>query len=214
MSSENEYKKRRQQREARLEIVAGLYKRGCTVREIRKEVMRRLDLATYSLSTVNSDIKSLLAEWRENRLDDMDAALTLELERIDDTVKELWKQWEKSKEDYTKTQRKRKGAPARNANQDNNSGEGGIRTFSVEEKTLNVVGLGNPAYISEIRKQLAERRKLLGLYAPEKREIQGELSFASLLMESGVIDEDEQAANKGGCGGDVGFDDNGGAMYH
>lgn len=211
MSSENEYKKRRQQREARLEIVAGLYKRGCTVREIRKEVMRRLDLATYSLSTVNSDIKSLLAEWRENRLDDMDAALTLELERINATVRELWQQWEKSKEDYTATQRKRRGAPSR---RNNENGNNDIRTFSVEETTRNVVGLGNPAYISEIRQQLAERRKLLGLYAPEKREIQGELSFASLLMESGVIDEDEQAANKGGCGGDVGFDDNGGAMYH
>lgn len=209
--SDNEYRRRRQAKEARLEIVASLYRRGYSLRKIRAEVMRRLDLATYSLSIVHSDIQTLLAEWRENRLNDMDDALQLELERIDDTVKELWEQWEKSKDDYTATQRKRKGAPARHGG---NLGNNDIRTFSVEETTRNVVGLGNPAYISEIRQQLAERRKLLGLYAPEKREIQGELSFASLLMESGVIDEDEQAANKGGCGGYVGFDDNGGAMYH
>lgn len=192
--SNNEYKQRRQVKEGRLAIVAQLYKRGYTVRAIREEVMRRLDLSTYSVSTVHGDIKSLLKEWRESRLDDMDDALQLELTRIDDTVRELWEQWEKSKEDYTKTQRKRKGAPARNANQDNNSGEGGIRTFSVEEKTLNVVGLGNPAYISEIRQQLAERRKLLGLYAPEKRDIQGGMSFSAFLMESGMIDEAEQEA--------------------
>lgn len=192
--SNNEYKQRRQVKEGRLAIVAQLYKRGYTVRAIREEVMRRLDLSTYSVSTAHRDISSLLKEWRESRLEDMDDALQLELTRIDDTVRELWEQWEKSKEDYTKTQRKRKGAPARNANQDNNSGDGSIRTFSVEEHTQQVIGLGNPAYISEIRQQLAERRKLLGLYAPEKRDIQGGMSFSAFLMESGMIDDAEQEA--------------------
>lgn len=173
--SNNEYKQRRQVKEGRLTIVAQLYKRGYTVRAIREEVMRRLDMKTYSLATVHNDIHSLLKEWRESRLEDMDDALQLELTRIDDTVQELWEQWEKSKEDYTRTQRKRKGAPAR-SNQDNNGNDGGIRTFSVEEKTQQVIMLGNPAYIAEIRQQLAERRKLLGLYAAEKRNITEEVT--------------------------------------
>lgn len=188
--SKSEYKRVRQIKEGRLPIVAQLYKRGYTLRAIREEVMRRLDLPTYSVSTVHGDIKSLLKEWRDSRLDDIDDALQLELSRIDDTVKELWEQWEKSKEDYTKTQRKRKGAPVRNATQENNATGENIKTFSVEEHTSNVVGLGNPAYISEIRQQLSERRKLLGLYAPEKRDIQGDISFSALLMESGMIDDD------------------------
>lgn len=193
--SKQQQKRRNQLKEARLEIVSQLYKRGYSVRSIRAEVMRRLDLSTYSISTVQNDIKTLLNEWRENRLEDMDEALQLELTRIDDTVRELWEQWEKSKEDYTKTQRKRKGAPQRNNDSgNNNTGEGNIRTFSVEEKTQNVVGLGNPAYISEIRAQLAERRKLLGLYAPEKKDLQGGMSFAAFLMESGMIDEAEKEA--------------------
>lgn len=192
--SKTQYTKRNKVKEGRLEIVAHLYKRGYSIRAIRSEVMRRLDLATYSTQTVHRDVQTLLKEWRESRLEDMDDALQLELTRIDDTVRELWEQWEKSKEDYTKTQHKRKGAPARNANQDNNSGEGGIRTFSVEEKTQEVIMLGNPAYISEIRQQLAERRKLLGLYAPEKRDIQGGMSFSAFLMESGMIDDAEQEA--------------------
>lgn len=193
--SKAQQQRRNQFKAARLEIVSQLYKRGYSVRAIRAEVMHRLDLATYSTQTVHKDIQTLLKEWRESRLDDMDDALQLELTRIDETVRELWEQWEKSKEDYTKTQRKRKGAPARSGNQDNNNGgEGGIRTFSVEEKTQEVIGLGNPAYISEIRQQLVERRKLLGLYAPEKRDIQGGLSFSAFLMESGMIDEAEQEA--------------------
>ena len=199
--SVQQHRRRDQRKEARLEIVAQLYKRGYSVRTIRAEVMRRLDLATYSLSTVQNDIKTLLAEWRSFRLENMDEALQLELTRIDDTVRELWEQWEKSKEDYTSTERKRKGAPARNngnnqegGNTGNAPAADGIRTYSVEEKTKNIVGLGDPAYISEIRQQLAERRKLLGLYAPEKKDIQGGMSFAAFLMESGMIDEAEQEA--------------------
>ena len=174
--SKAQQQRRNQFKAARLEIVAQLYKRGYSIRAIRAEVMRRLDLATYSTQTVHKDVQTLLKEWRESRLEDMDDALQLELTRIDDTVQELWEQWEKSKEDYTRTQRKRKGAPARSGNQDNNSPGGGIRTFSVEEKTQQVIMLGNPAYIAEIRQQLAERRKLLGLYAAEKRNITEEVT--------------------------------------
>lgn len=162
-------------REARLEIVAQMYKRGSTIRAIRTEVMRRLDLKTYSTQTVYRDVQALLKEWRESRLEDMDDALQLELTRIDDTVRELWEQWEKSKENYTKTKRRRKGA-AKGKGEDSSDEQGGIRTLSVEEQTEQVIRLGDPAFITEIRQQLAERRKLLGLYAAEKREIGGEIT--------------------------------------
>lgn len=184
--------KRNQVKLARLEIVAKLYKRGYSIRKIRDEVMRRLDLPTYSLQTVHKDVRSLLDEWRESRLDDLGDALELELQRIDDTVRELWEQWEKSKTDYSKTESKQKGSPSR----DKDTGQTTIRTFQTERKETEVVSLGNPAYISEIRQQLAERRKLLGLYAPEKKDVQGGISFASFLMESGALDDAERSINE------------------
>ena len=184
--------KRNQVKLARLEIVAKLYKRGYSIRKIRDEVMRRLDLPTYSLQTVHKDVRSLLDEWRESRLDDWDDALEHELQRIDDTVRELWEQWEKSKTDYSKTESKQKGSPSR----DKDTGQTTIRTFQTERKETEVVSLGNPAYISEIRQQLAERRKLLGLYAPEKKDVQGGISFASFLMESGALDDAERSINE------------------
>lgn len=185
-------KKRRQLKLARLEIVAQLYKRGYSIRKIQSEVVNRLELKTYSIATVHSDIKTLLEEWRENRIEDMDEALQLELERIDDTVRELWEQWEKSKTDYTKTARKQKGSPAR----DNQTGQTAIRTYQTERTETEIIRLGDPSYISEIRQQLAERRKLLGLYAPEKKDLTGNVSFASYLIESGLIDEAEQQGNE------------------
>ncbi|MBQ2189060.1 MAG: hypothetical protein II401_10965 [Bacteroidales bacterium] len=188
MSNEIQVKHKQQQKTARLEIVAELYKRGWSMRKIRTEVMRRLDLKTYSLQTVHGDVKTLIEEWRESRLANMDDALTLELTRIDDTCRELWDQWEKSKTDYTKTTRRQKGTPRRNEE----TGRESIHTYQTERSETDVVGLGNPAYISEIRQQLAERRKLLGLYAPDKKELGGSLSFASMLVESGMLDEAEQ----------------------
>ena len=154
-------KKQRQMKLARLEIVAQLFKRGYSRRKIREEVKNRLDLKSYSLGTVQSDVQTLLAEWREDRIENTDDLVQLELERIDDAVRELWEQWEKT-----------------------------------ERTETEVICLGDASYIAEIRKQLEERRKLLGLYAPEKKDINANGSFAAYLIESGMIDEAEQEAGE------------------
>ena len=166
--SEPQQKKRRQIKIARMEIVSQLYKRAYSYRKMKEEVMKRLGLKTYSLDTLKNDIQTLLKEWRQERINNIDYALQLELERIDDCVKELWEQWEKSKEDYLRENNKRVGIPAISSN-----GEAEIQTVRRVNAVENVVGLGNPAYIAEIRQQLAERRKLLGLYAATKTEVTG-----------------------------------------
>ena len=185
-------KRQNQMKLARLEIVSTLYKRGYSYRKIKEEVMKRLDLSTYSLQTVKNDVQTLLDEWRESRLEDTDELVTLELARIDDTCRELWEQWEKSKTDYNKTQRKQKGSPSR----DSETGQTSIKTYQTERTETEVICLGDASYIAEIRKQLEERRKLLGLYAPEKKDINANGSFAAYLIESGMIDEAEQEAGE------------------
>lgn len=167
--SKAQNQKRNQIKQARLEIVGQLYKRGYSIRKIAAEVMRRLALKTCSTQTIHADIQELLVEWRESRLDNIDDALQLELSRIDDTIKVLWEQWEKSTQDRTVTKNKRKGAPVRENN--GNRTPERIRTLIQEEMSQEVVGLGDVSYIAEIRQQLMERRKLLGLYSAEKREV-------------------------------------------
>lgn len=182
--------RQRQMRVARLEIVSELFKRGYSRRKIREEVKNRLDLSSYSLQTVQRDVQTLLSEWREDRIENTDDLVQLELERIDDAVRELWAQWEKSKNDHTQQTRRQKGSPQR----DQQTGQTSIRTFQTERTETDVVGLGDVSYIVEIRRQLEERRKLLGLYAPEKKDINANGSFAAYLIESGMIDEAEQEA--------------------
>lgn len=183
----NNNARRRHIREGRLEIVAHMYKRGCPIQAIANEVRARLN-TTCSKATVWNDIRLLLNEWREARLTDTDDRVQLELAKIDEAERELWEQWEKSKEDYDRVNNTRRGQPVTRGD---GSGNTEIQTYDVAEQRTNVVGLGDPRYIAEIRQQQIERRKLLGLYAPEKREIAGGVTFTSLLMESGSQEDDD-----------------------
>jgi hypothetical protein len=186
--------------ESRLEIIAPLFRRCCTFREIQREVMGGLNLKSYSLSTVKGDVDRLLARWRECELMDTSDRVNLELSRIDEAVKELWEQWEKSKENYKKTSSKRKGKPLESENKKSK-----LQTIEREVQETDMRCLGDVSYISEIRAQLAERRKLLGLYAPEKREVTGkdgkDLAMEPITIE--IIDSRDKVDAKDTDNGSV-----------
>lgn len=190
----------------RLDIIAELYKRGYSYRDIRTEVMNRLDLSTYSLRTVSKDVNKLLEEWRATRIENLDLALQLELERIDDLTREAWTAWNKSKEDQTLRNNKQKGVPGDLLDTGNNASNNGntpaesnpaperreeIVTVAMEQQTKEVICTGDPRYLEIIHKLSMERRKLLGLYAPEKKNISGSMTFEALLMETGIIEDEE-----------------------
>lgn len=159
-------KKAKQIRESRLEKVAALLKNGYSYRAIREEVLKDPAVRSYSLSTVKADVELLLKQWRESRVNDTGLLVQLELERIDDAIRELWDAWEKSKSDRDLKSSKKKGllgTPGALA--------GKVQVKEIEEAVKREYGLGDPRYITEIRAQLAERRKLLGLYEPEKQDV-------------------------------------------
>ena len=168
----------------RMDILSTLYKRGYSYREMRSEVMARLNLQSYSLETLKKDIDSLLEEWRETRIEDLDLALQLELERIDNLVKEAWEAWERSKESYKKVKGTQEGIPGTpDGEGDGQSGE--IITTKMKQTQEDVVSYGDPRYLEVINRLLMERRKLLGLYSPEKMDVSGDMSFYAMLMQTG-----------------------------
>lgn len=157
----------RQAQLARLEIISGLYKRGYSFREIRSEVMKRLDLDTYSLETVHKDVTRLLDEWREQRMDKIEQVVQLELQRNDDIIKEAWQAWDKSKTDYERKSAKQQGLPIRT---DDNT-EGGVSTTKIEQSKELVIRYGDPRYLDLILKVQERNAKLLGYDSPIRLDI-------------------------------------------
>lgn len=154
-------------------IVGDLYKKGWSIREIAAELKVRLGAG--STTTVQSDIKVLLSEWREDRIQNTDDLVQFELARIETTVRILWDAWQKSCEDYKERSSKQKGELSSNGKEVDKTGNiadrTAIKTTGVEKTEKDITMFGDVRYIDQINKWLMERRKLLGLYKPSDPQI-------------------------------------------
>lgn len=191
------HKSAKQAKEARLVIVGELYKKGYSFREIREEVMKRGVKETYSLQTVHKDVESLLKEWRDTRIDDVDMAIQLELAAIDDQLKELWNAWERSKTDQKLKSKKQSGVANRigkavTAGGSITDGDSKIQTTSIEQTEKDEINFGDPRYQDLINKLRMERRKLLGLYSvgPIDINLTGSVSIDKWLEDNNDEDDD------------------------
>lgn len=195
------HKAAKQAKEARLVIVGELYKKGYSFREIRAEVAERIGFLTYGLTTVKRDVDTLLKEWRKTRIDDVDMAIQLELDAINDQIKELWIAWDRSKTNQQIKSKKQsgvaikeKGASVVTPDGEMKEGEGKSKIIprSIEQTEKDEVNFGDPRYQDLINKLRMERRKLLGLYAVDKSELTltGSVSIDKWL-EDNSYDDDE-----------------------
>lgn len=166
------YESRRKQKEARLEIVAELYAKGKSYSMIREEVIARLGLKSYAKDTVARDVKTLLKEWREARLEDTEEAVTLFLERNRKHYEETWTAWEQSKVKVKETKTtlppvySKEGVEATEPDPDKQAGDLTVTATEVTDP-------GEWRFMELLTKIEDQRAKILGLYAPEKKEISG-----------------------------------------
>lgn len=141
----------------RLNMIAPLYRRGWTEREITAEIRKRLDRPTYNQA--HADIQRLLKEWREERLTDTDAKVTSEVTRLKLVIREAWEAWEKSKEDIHEKKSTQYGLPYK----DEKGVVMGVDTIKAVMHDAEVKGYGDPRYLDIILKAEQQICKLLGL---------------------------------------------------
>ena len=206
--NKRQHQKTGQLKQARLNIVSEYYKKGYSLRKIADKVMQELGLEKApSPNTIKKDIATLTKEWLDNRLKDRDEQVQLELERIDDCLCELWEAWYKSKEDYTQTKAKQKHLlpkPPKEGDKENDKQQqqpnGKALLLETEQQRNDIRKYGDVSYIAEIRQQLQERRKLLGLYGAEKHEITGKdgerLNPTPAIDTSKLTDEELEILSK------------------
>lgn len=170
--------KRRQIREARLQIVSELRLQGKSVRQIADAVTARLQLPKKcSTFTIHSDLKLLLQQWHEDNNQNTEEWVQMEVARTDMLIAELYEAWEKSKQDFelvrARQERSHVEDTKRTEEGDGSKSKGKAAYVKQVQSRETVANYGNVGYISEIRKLLEYRAKLLGLYAPDRKEITG-----------------------------------------
>ena len=141
-------KKTKFQKERDREQTADMYLRG----------MRQSDIAEklgVSQQQISRDLKTIQKQWRELTTINLDEAKQKELARIDQVEREYWTEWERSRDERTKTRKEKAlvgdGETAR-----------GKATIETEER------LGDPRYLQGVQWCITKRCEVLGLNAPTK----------------------------------------------
>lgn len=95
------------EREADYVIVADLYRKGWTMRDIASEITRRRPYS-LSYSQVKHDLDKILKRWREKQSKYLEDFIVIQIQQIQLMKKECWKEYERSKHPTKKISEKRK----------------------------------------------------------------------------------------------------------
>ena len=134
--------------------IAALYVKGKSIREISKWIGENRHY-TLSRHQVCEDLKAIRQDWREQTQQSMDEWTDAQLAKLDRVEAEAWDAWDRSKLEAMKTRQSK--------------GTDGTTTATVEKEGQT----GDPRYLSAVLTVIERRSKLLGLDAPERRELSG-----------------------------------------
>lgn len=122
--------------------VARLYCDGLNQAEIGR-------LLGLSQPQISRELAALHDQWIAEQKDFVHRYKIRELSRLDRLEAELWDAWDRSKQEAEKFA-------------DKDGKDGNETTYTIEQRD------GNPAFLAGVQSCIAERCKILGLYAPTK----------------------------------------------
>ena len=144
-------------------IVASLYLKGWTQSAIAQD-------QGVSQGQISQDLKAIREEWAESTIVDFNEAKLQELAKIDQLEKTYWEAWSRSLEKTLKRSKKMKGSVEDSVE---TKSETKPRRKDVEITETTEERLGDPRYLDGILKCIQKRCELLGIDAPEKKELTG-----------------------------------------
>lgn len=127
---------------------------------------------TLTQQMISYDLKAIQKAWLESSLRDFDEMRAEQLGKIDRLEREYWRGWERSCEDAETV---RKEGPA-----------SGVEKITKTEKGQ----AGDPRFLAGVERCIERRCKLLGLDAPEKRELTGRGGGPITFNLDGLSDDD------------------------
>lgn len=167
MTDTSKHKNKRTRAERSLDLVeiSQLHLSGHNPRQISEWLNANRDYDLH-VNQIRYDIKSIEDQWRQSSLINFNAAINRELARLDVIEQEYWDAWRES--------RKPKKETKQEAVQENRTRRTGLKDPAYERKkaeTKETTRDGNPEFLMGVRWCVEQRAKLLGLYQPEKLDI-------------------------------------------
>lgn len=139
--------------------VSDLLAKGFNNQQIIVAIEKKFGLK-WSIRSVNMAKELLHKLWRSEMAHSMNDQIAREVATIDTQIKEAWEAWEFSK----------KGIKHKRTRTENSASKANIMDYKVEE-IINEedITAGDVKFLEHINNLGREKRKLLGLYAPEKK---------------------------------------------
>lgn len=152
------------ERENDYERITGYYLKGWRQVDIAEEL-------GLSQQQISIDLRTIQKRWRENTTLDLDEAKSKELARLDELEREYWQAWESSKGERTKSRQESTGRVDPKTKKP-------VADKAMMEKEQRD---GNPAFLAGVLSCIDRRCKLLGIDAPEKRELSGKMAVETTV---------------------------------
>lgn len=141
---------------------------------------------TLTQQMISYDLKQVQKAWLKSALRDFDEARAQELAKIDRLEREYWRGWERSCENAETVVTKSKGV----VKQYKDEARGKLMTERPAEVNQTSKGqAGDPRFLAGVERCIERRCKLLGLDAPEKREVTGKDGGPLLIQRVAGFDD-------------------------
>lgn len=156
--------------------VAELYCTGASFRAIA-------GATGLAVTTVRRDVDAVLKDWQAEQQVYMDKAVTAELAKLNKAEAAAWAGWERSCQDVVEK--------VKEVRPDD---EGGMGAGKLVERTRGQAG--DASFLNTIMRIIDRRCRLLGLDAPAKTELSGEVGFWGPLFDAmEYLDAEDAGAN-------------------
>lgn len=186
------------QREHDLEYVSNLYLQGWSQQRIAEKLASERD---YEVSrvTIGNDLKEVNRRWQQNTNIPLDEHKIKELARIDKLEAHYWEEYFASKEKRTiKTKSGNSKSTAVKKGKDGKEIEISPPSQVIQATSERIEEReGNPAFLQGVERCIKLRCDLLGLNAPEKKEVTGKDGGAIILSGLKIIlnDDDDSSTD-------------------
>lgn len=148
-----------------LNHISEMYLNGVSYRQMAKRI-EELFNRTISIVTIGNMVGSLMDEWKEQRVNNMENLKTVELIKINRLENTYWEGWLRSLDGKERKMDKQRAIPGTTVEESTGKVLKIMQPVSAEKSSLTQETFGDPRFLDGVQWCIEMRCKILGIKAP------------------------------------------------